>query len=238
MFRFAILAAVTFAVLASGCSVGDTTVIDSSKESPGITVTGEGSVFGTPDIAVVTLGADATAATVADARSQAGQSMDAMLKALKDGGVADKDVQTTSFTVQPQYGFSKQQQTLTGFIVSNVATVKIHNIDKTGELIDAAVGAGGNSARVNSLQFTIDDPATLESQARVKAMAQAKSRAATLAKAGGLVLGKPRSISEGGAATPITFSGSVPGGLAAAGTPIQVGQLEVQISVSVVYGLN
>jgi uncharacterized protein YggE len=238
MFRFAGLLAVVLAFAAAGCS-GGTTILDSNQAPPGITVTGEGSVFGTPDIAVVTLGAEANAATVSDARSQAGQSMDAMLKALKDGGVADKDVQTTRFSVQPQYDFTKQQQTIIGFIVSNIATIKIRDINKTGELIDAAVGAGGNSARVENLQFTIDDPSALEDQAREKAMAQAKSRAGTLAKAGGLVLGKPRSITEGGGVAPVPFNQSAfQDAAAASGTPIQVGQLEVNVQVSVVYGLD
>jgi uncharacterized protein YggE len=239
MFRFAGLLAVVLAFAAAGCS-GSTTILDSSQASPGITVTGEGSVFGTPDIAVVTLGAEANAATVSDARSQAGQSMDAMLKALKDGGVAEKDVQTTRFSVQPQYDFTKQQQTIIGFIVSNIATIKIRDIDKTGELIDAAVGAGGDRTRVENLQFTIDDPATLEDQAREKAMAEAKSKADALAKAGGVQLGKPRSITEGGGVTPIAFDQSA-FREAAAGAPstqIQVGQLEVTVQVSVVYGLD
>jgi hypothetical protein len=189
---------------------------------------------------VLTLGAESDAATVADARAQASESMDAMLKALKDGGVADKDVQTTRFSVQPKYDYTNNKQDIIGFTVSNIATVKVRDIDKTGELIDAAVTAGGNRARVESLNFTIDDPSALESQAREKAMAEAKSKADTLAKAGGITIGKPRSITEGGGAVPITFAEDSLRSAAAdaPNTPIDIGQLEVQISVSVVYGLD
>ncbi len=222
-----------------GCGT-KTTVVTNSSETPGITVSGQGSVFGAPDVAVATLGVQADATSVADARSMAATSMDAMVKALKDGGVVDKDIQTTQFSVDPRYDYTNNKQTLIGFTVNNIATVKIHDINKTGELIDAAVSAGGDLARVQSLQFTIDDPSTLQGQARQKAMADAKSRATTLAQAAGVQLGAPRSINEGGWPTPITFTGAaIPGALdQTRTTPIQTGQLEVQVTVSVIYGLK
>jgi uncharacterized protein YggE len=222
-----------------GCGT-KTTVVTNSSETPGITVSGQGSVFGAPDVAVATLGVQADATSVADARSMAATSMDAMVKALKDGGVVDKDIQTTQFSVDPRYDYTNNKQTLIGFTVNNIATVKIHDINKTGELIDAAVSAGGDLARVQSLQFTIDDPSTLQGQARQKAMADAKSRATTLAQAAGVQLGAPRSINEGGGPTPITFTGAaIPGALdQTRTTPIQTGQLEVQVTVSVIYGLK
>jgi len=215
MFRLIALLTVALAFAAIACG-GGTTVINSNQTSPGITVAGEGKVSGTPDVAIVTLGAEANAKTVAAARDDAAGSMNAMLKALKDGGVADKDVQTTRFTVQPQYDYTKQQQTITGFTVSNIATVKIRAIDKTGELVDAAVTAGGDQARVENLVFTIDDPSALQSQAREKAMADAKQKADALAKAGGVQIGKPRSINESGAVTPIQYDAATFQSLAAA----------------------
>jgi uncharacterized protein len=233
-------AAVLLSVLALGCD-SKTTVLTSGSDKPGITVSGEGSAFGTPDVAVATLGVQSSASTVADARTRATDSMDAMLKALKDGGVADKDIQTTQFSVDPQYDYSNNKQTITGFMVNNMVTAKIHNIDKTGELIDAAVRAGGDQARVQSLQFTMDDPASLQGEARKKAMTDAHNRAQTLADAAGASVGAPRSITEGGGAMPITLSAADLSQRSAAGAPavpIQTGQLEVKINVSVVYELK
>jgi uncharacterized protein YggE len=238
--KISLLLGVTAALsmLALGCR-SDTTVMTNSSEKPGITVSGEGSVYGQPDVAVATLGVQATAATVADARSQASDKMDAMLSALKNGGVAEKDIQTTQFSIDPQYDFSNNRQTLTGFMVNNIVSVKIHNIDKTGELIDAAVSAGGDQARVQGLQFTIDDPSSLKDEARKKAMTDAHGRAQTLADAAGATLGGARSITEGGGATPITFGAADMAKLAAAPTtPIETGQLQVTIDVSVVYELK
>jgi uncharacterized protein YggE len=231
-------AALALSLFTLGCGT-KTTVLTGNNDKPGITVSGEGSVFGAPDVAVATLGVQADATSVGDARSKAATSMDAMVKALKDGGVADKDIQTTQFSVDPRYDYSGNKQTLIGFTVSNIATVRIHDINKTGELIDAAVAAGGDLARVQGLQFTIDDPSALQNQARQKAMADAKSRADTLAQAAGVQLGAPRSISEGGGATPITFGAAdIARATGAPNTPIQTGQLEVQVTVSVVYELK
>lgn len=233
-----LLAAAVLGLLAAACT--ETTVLPPEREEPGITVTGSGSAFGAPDVAVLTLGVEAEAKSVGDARSQAAEAMDGMLRALKDGGVDDKDIQTTRFSVQPVYDYTKERQELRGFLVSNIATVKVREIDKTGELIDAALVAGGDRARVESLQFTIDDPSALEDEARKEAMAEARSKAETLAEAAGVELGPPRSISEGGGPVPIPFERALAAGHAAeeVPTPIELGELEVQVQVSVVYGLE
>jgi uncharacterized protein YggE len=203
-------------------------------------VSGSGSVLGEPDIALVTLGVEADAASVGEARQQAADSMNAMLDALKEGGVAEEDLQTTSFSVQPRYDFRDGRQTLLGFTVSNLVTAKIRNIDDTGDLVDAAIEAGGNLARVQNLQFTIDDPASLQDEARREAMADARSKAETLADAAGVGLGDARSINESGGVVAFDFAErglALPAGDAAA-SPIQVGELEVRVDVQVVYGLK
>jgi uncharacterized protein YggE len=230
------LGGLAFAALA--CST-ETSVVMPDQQAPGVSVTGEGSAFGEPDVAVVTLGVEAQADSVGVARDQAATSMDAMLGALKDGGVEEKDIQTARFSVQPLYDFTDGRQILRGFAVSNIVTAKIREIDATGDLLDAAIIAGGDLARVDSLQFTIDDPSQLEEQARVEAMGDARSKAEALAQAGGVDLGEPRSISEGGGAVPVTFEGA--GAFQAADearTPIELGELEVRVNVQVVYGLE
>jgi len=226
------------ALAALACST-ETSVVTPDQQAPGVSVSGEGSVFGEPDVAVVTLGVDAQADSVGAAREEAATAMDAMLSALKDGGVEEKDIQTARFSVQPLYDFTDGKQVLRGFSVSNIVTAKIRDIDTTGDLLDAAITAGGDLARVDSLLFTIDDPSTLEAQARVDAMEDARGKAETLAQAGGVGLGDPRSISEGGGAVPLTFEGAE--ALQAADTarsPIELGELEVRVNVQVVYGLE
>ena len=219
----------------------ETPVLPSDRESsPGISVSGIGSVFGEPDVAILTLGVEAQADSVGEARAKAAEAMDAMLTVLKDGGVEDSDIQTSRFSVEPRYNFRDGEQELIGFFVNNLVTVKIRDIDETGTLIDDVVGAGGDLTRVQNLRFTIDDPEELQQEARRLAMENAKSKAETLADAGGVDLGAPRSISESGGARALTFRADAFAAefAADASTPIEVGELEVQIQVQVVYGLD
>lgn len=233
-----LLTAVALGLLALACT-SETTVLPADQEPPGIAVTGSGSAFGEPDVAVLTLGVEAEAESVGKARSQAAEAMDAVLDALKEGGVADEDIQTTRFSVQPRYDFTGRRQVLRGFAVNNIVTAKIRSIDDTGGLIDAALGAGGDLARIENLRFTIDDPSELEDEARQEAVAEARHKAEALAQAAGVELGPPRTISESRPApVPIGFSRAAFEAEQAVETPIELGELEVQVSVQVVYELR
>lgn len=236
---FVLLTAAALGIAALGCTT-ETTVVTPDQQSPGVTVSGTGSVFGEPDVAVLSLGVSAQAQSVGEARTQAAGAMNAMLDALKQGGIAEKDIQTARLSVQPMYDYIDGKQVLRGFSVDNTVIAKLRSIDDTGTVIDAALAAGGNLARIDSLQFTIDDPTSLEDQARTKAMADAGRKAGTLAEAGGVKLGNPRSISEGGGVQPVPFAGAELAAVhgEAAQTPIQLGELEVRIDVQVAYELK
>jgi uncharacterized protein YggE len=236
-----ILAIAATALLAFACT--ETTVVPSdSQVASGISVSGTGSVFGEPDIAVLSLGVEAEADSVAEARAEAAEAMDAIMSSLRDGGVEEEDIQTSRFSVYPRYDFRENEQVLLGFTVENTVIVKIRNIDDTGTLLDASIEAGGDLTRVDDLRFTIDDPTALKDEARRMAMQDARSRAETLAEAGGVSLGDPRSISESGGPQPIPFDEARFAGAEVAAdladTPISLGELEVQISVQVQYEID
>ena len=234
-----LIALLAVGLLALACT--ETTLLQSDRDqSPGISVSGTGSVFGEPDVAILTLGVEAQADSVGEARAEAAEAMDAMVTVLKDSGVEDSDIQTSRFSVEPRYNFRDGEQELIGFFVNNLVTVKIRDIDETGTLIDDVVEAGGDLTRVQNLRFTIDDLEELQQEARRLAMENAKSKAETLADAGGVELGAPRSISESGGARALTFRADAFAAefAADASTPIEVGELEVQIQVQVVYGLD
>lgn len=234
-----LIAAAALGALALACT-DETTVLPPNNESPGVTVSGSGSVFGEPDVALLSLGVEARARSVAEARGQAAEAMDAMLIALKDGGVADEDIQTTRFTVQPEFDFINDRQVLRGFVVTNTVTAKIRTIDNTGQLLDGALEAGGDLARVESLQFTIDDPSPLQDQARREAVEEARAKAETLAEAAGVELGRPRTITESGGPVPIPFETAAFDDTAQEleRTPIETGELEVRIDVQIAYDLE
>lgn len=228
---------IVVALAAFGCAHGGA---GAPPPSPTIEVEGTGSVMGVPDVAVLRLGVSAEAPSVADARQRAAQAMGAMLEALERGGVEEKDIQTSRLSVEPRYEYSDRTPRITGFVVTNVATVKVRAMDRTGKLLDGALAAGGNEARLESLRFTIDDPAALQSEARQAAVKEARKKALTLAKAAGVSLGAPLTIIEGTSRpTPVAYMERAALARAeAAPTPVQPGELEVSVDVRVIFRID
>jgi len=210
------------------------------QQQTGLSVSGTGNVYVTPDISVVTLGVEAEAITVADAQKQAGDAMNAVMNALTANGIADKDVQTTNFSIQPVWNYTagingSSQRTLEGYQVSNIVNVTIRNVDNTGTIIDAVTVAGGDLTRVNNISFTVENPKPYNNQARALAIKDAMDKAQQMATGASVSLGKLLYISESG--------GSVPAFMAykeAAGsdTSISSGQLAISLSVQVVYAIE
>jgi uncharacterized protein len=236
-------AAVALAVLTVGC--GDkTTRIETAgaQMQTGISVQGEGKVSGKPDVAKLSLGVTSEADTVQAARDRAATALDGIIKALKNNGVADKDIQTQQLSIQPQYDYNNGTQRLRGFQVTNVLSVTLRDINKTSQAVDDAVTAGGNETTIQGLSFTIDNPDDLKQQAREMAVADAKAKAETLAKTAGVSLGAAMNISEGSTAPPVFYDRSAAGAVApstgAPSTPIQPGELDVTVDVSITWAIQ
>ena len=222
-------------------TAGEQSIININNQQ-GIMVSGEGKVTVQPDIATVSLGVSAQAATVADAQSQAATAMDKVVKALTGSGIDSKDIQTQYFSIAPQYRFDNvtQQSSITGYQVSNTVTVKIRSVDKTGSIIDAVAAAGGDNTRINGISFSVDQPAQYYTQARTLAMNDAKTKAQSLASLGGVSLGKAIYITESSSSPPIPYPVAA-GGIAAAPaptTPISPGQTDITLDVQVLYAIQ
>jgi len=232
----------------------------------GIWVSGEGQVPVTPDIAILNLGVTAQASTVAAAQSQAVEAMDKVMSALTSNGVDQKDIQTQYFSIQqltpliPPIPYNSAPETssgsangaslvipveppgqpITGYEVSNVVTVKIRAIDKTGAIIDAAVAAGGDLLSINEVTFSVDQPDQYYAQARQLAMNDAKAKANQLAELAGVTLGKATYISES-SSTPILYPAqafSTQAVTSSATTPINPGQTDIIVDVQVAYAIQ
>lgn len=222
-----------------GC--GDTITLNPSAQwAEGIQVSGTGSAFGPPDLAILNLGVSAEERTVEAAREVAARAMQGIIDSVKGNGVAEDDIHTQQFSIQPRYDYSNGEQILRGYMVTNTVSVRIRNMDSVGGVIDDAAIAGGDETRINSIQFTIDDPTALQAEARVDAMADAQAKAATLADEGGVTLGDPISISESSGSTPPTYYDDRNKYAAepAYETPIETGTLEVRVTVSVIYAID
>jgi uncharacterized protein YggE len=225
----------------SACKGAETIVNAPGASTTGLSVSGTGHAFGPPDIILIQLGVQTEARTVGDAREQAASAAQAVIDSVKKNGVDDKDVRTTQFSVQPQYDTSRSgTPTIRGYRVINTLSVKVRKLDNASKVIDDAAAAGGNSTVVNSIAFSIDDPTQLQAVARSDAMKQAKAKADQLAKLGGVSAGKPKSIVEGGAVSPIFTNQAAVSAprLADTSTPIESGQLDITVTVNVMYEIQ
>ena len=232
------------AILALGVACTPTTevtVAGNGAATQGIAVAGEGSVSVAPDIALVNLGVEVTAGTVADARSQAADAMDAMQGAMNDEGVEDKDIQTQYFNIYPQYQYADNKAPeIVGYTVSNTVQVKIRNLDSVSAVLDGAIAAGGDAVRVNGISFTIEDPEEFLADARREAVENAREHAQVLADAAGVELGDAISINEstnynGGLYYPAAERADAGMG---GSTPVNPGEQELRVNVTVVYGIK
>ncbi len=213
----------------------------SGDQQTGLSVSGTGDVYAKPDIALISLGVQGEAKTVAEAQQQANEAMSAIMAALSAKGVAVKDIQTTSYSIQPIYEYPPKldgttQRTLVGYQVSNIVTVTVRNVDNAGAIIDAVTAAGGDLTIVNNISFTVEDPKPYTDQARQLAIQDAIAKAKQMASVAGVNLGKLINISESGGyvPTPVAYRDSAVSGA----TSISSGQLEISVSVQLVYTLE
>lgn len=216
-----------------------------SQQNVGLWVTGEGKVTAVPDIALLRLGIEAEAKTVAAAQREAAEAMDKVMKALKSNGVSEKDIQTQRFSIYPVRRWIEREdrEEIIGYRVTNIVVAKIKKIDKAGTVIDAVAEAGGDLARVENISFTVDDPAPYYKEAREKAVEDAMAKAKQIAEVAGINLGKPIYISEGAAYVPpirdlYKEGAAVPAPSELPPTPISPGELEFQLTVQMVYEID
>lgn len=202
-----------------------------------ISVSGEGKVSAKPDIGQVNLSVVSESKTVAVAQKDNTEKMNKIIKAMKDLGVEEEDLKTTNYNVSPNYQYHDGKSEIIGYQIAQTLEVKIRDLEKVGDILNQAAVAGAN--QVGSLSFTFDDPEKLNTEARQKAIDNAKTKAQDLAKALGVSLGKVVSFSESsyGQPTPMYYANEALGkGVDSAPTPeVQTGENEINISVSLSY---
>lgn len=168
-----------------------------------ITVSAEGKVTATPDVALISLSVETRGATVAQVQADNTKKMNDITDFVKQSGVADKDVTTSQYNLYPNYTYDPRtgKQTQNGYTLTQTLTVKIRKLDSAGTILAGAIDRGAN--QVGQLSFTIDDPEALMQQARLQAVAKARAKAETLAQAAGAKLGKLASFSESPSNVPV-----------------------------------
>ncbi len=206
---------------------------------PMISVTGEAKVSVAPDLAEVNGGVTTQAKTAREASDSNNKAMAAVLAALKSTGIADADVRTSRLSLQPQVSPMRSgadMPTIVGYRASNSVTVRVRDIARVAETVDALLAAGANE--IGGVNFMISNASKWLDEARPKAIADARRKAEIYAKAAGVSVGAPLSISEEGSSGPIAPRGFVQGMAAAAPTPIAAGDETLTITISVAYEIK
>ena len=227
--------AITLAVVTlTGCDSKVGPVAASPRQ---VTVVGSGHVQGAPDTVTADVGIEVVAPDATAAMNQTSERQRSVIDALTADGIDAKDISTTAVNLQPQYG---ENSVITGYRANNSLQVTIRKLDAASGALATILNAGGNTTRINAVNFSIADDSTLVSDARARAFDDAKNRAEQYADLSGLSLGKVISISEvPGAASPRPVQMPAPQSDAmASSVPLQPGEQTVGFSVTAIWELT
>jgi hypothetical protein len=200
-----------------------------------ISTTGEATVSVAPDLAQIDGGVTSEAKTAREASDANNAAMGKVLLALKSAGIEEKDFQTSRLSLQPQSAPNRPgPPTIVGYRASNRVTVRLREVAKLANVIDTMVSAGAND--IGGINFMVSQASKLLDEAREQAIADARRKAEIYAKAAGVMLGAPLSISEEGAPGPIPYRKMVAG--MAVSAPVAQGEETLRITVSVSWAIK
>jgi uncharacterized protein YggE len=207
-----------------------------------LSVSGSGKVSMAPDIAYINIGVHSEGSSAAETVKQNNEQTAKVIAALKAFGVAEKDIHTINFSIYPQqqYDFEGKPTGEIKYMVDNTVNVTARDLDKLGDLLDAAVQAGANS--ISGIQFDVEDKSAAYSQARKAAIANARAIAEELAQAAGVSLGAVQTISVYGS-SPVAVEYQVklmeaPMLADASSVPVSPGEMVIIVEASVVYEIQ
>ena len=203
-------------------------------------VTASGEVTRVPDVAVISAGVVTRQQTASSAIQENSTRMERVLAALKKAGVAERDIQTSSLSLSPEYRYQENQPPqLVGYTASNQVSIRFRDIRNSGKILDALVAEGAN--QINGPSLTIDKPEAALDEARQQAIANGRARAELYARALGKRVARVVSVSEGGGNYPVPPPMPVMMEARMAGqadTKVVPGEQKLQVSVSMVFDLQ
>lgn len=210
---------------------------------PTMSMSGTAEISVSPDQATVTTGVTSQAETAREALTANNEAMAALIDVLKQAGIDDKDIQTSGFSVQPQYVYSDARDEngynrppeIASYQVSNNVTIIVRDLESLGPTLDQVVSAGSNT--ISGISFGLTDKSDVLDQARRQAFANAKAKAELYATEAGVELGNIVSITEqgGGNQPPVPYAAMRMD--AAESVPVQAGQVGYSMTVSVSWEL-
>ncbi|MDO8600789.1 MAG: SIMPL domain-containing protein, partial [bacterium] len=231
----------------------------SDREPFQISVSGEGKIAAKPDVAMLSATVRTEKTALKDAQKENSETSQKVVNFLKSSGVAEKDIRTSYYNISPQYQYNDcsrvqieiypprpclplDKPRIVGYQIMNVYEIKVRDLEKAGEVLEGVVSAGANE--VSGLSFMIDDEDALRADARKEAIDDARAKAKILAKQLGVRLGRIVSFSEGGQSPPIFYERGLAvaeagkGGDTAVPVPVEAGEQEILVSVTIVYEMK
>ncbi len=202
-----------------------------------ISITGEAKISVPPDLAQIDGGVTNEAKTAREASDANNKAMGAVLAALKNAGIPERDIQTSRLSLQPQFSSKAPggTQQITSYHASNRVTVTVRDIAKVASTIDALTGSGAND--IGGINFMVSQASKLLDDARTQAFNDARRKAEIYARAANVELGTPLSIAEEGTPQPVMFR-RMATAMAAAPTPVAAGEETLHVAVSVTYEIK
>jgi uncharacterized protein len=230
----ALAAAIAVAALLTAPALAETAPAETAPPAV-ISVTGEATVSVVPDQAQIDGGVTSEAKTAREASDANNAAMGKVLLALKGAGIEEKDVQTSRLSLQPQSAPNRTgPAAIVSYRASNRVTVRLRDVTKVAGVIDTLVGAGANE--IGGINFVVSQASKLLDEAREQAIADARRKAEIYARAAGVTLGAPLSISEEGSPGPMPFRKMAAG--MAASAPVAQGEETLAVTVSVSWAIK
>lgn len=222
--------------VARGSSPASTT---SPFNEQGLTVTGEGKSYVTPDVAKIDFGVSTEAKNLADSQKLNSEAIAKIKDALQAFSIEAKDIKTLYYTINPEYNYiSSRAPQLRGYTTRHTIEVTVRKLEDADSVVQTLGNSG--ATEVNQVQFTVDDPSEVQNDAREKAIAQAKEKAKQLAELSGAHLGRIISISENTPDINVPYPTKYAEGMGGGGPSIglEEGSMAVTSNVTITYSLN
>ncbi len=223
-------------VIAAVAFLGETLGHSRSSSTATISVTGSGTVTGTPNTMSFQMGVQTIASSAAAALSENNVKTAALEASLLKNGVTKKNLQTSDLSI---YANTNSSGAITGFTASDDLNVTTHQLSKAGAAIDAAAHAAGNGVQLSGVTFSISNQSKYLARARARAIQNARTEASQIAKGGGTTLGSIVKVvdEENTGSTGIVYPFTQFASAAAKSVPVQAGSQSISVQVKVVYSL-
>ena len=240
--KHALLAAASLAaaVIPAAAEAQQAAAITQTIAGTRLDISATGEVTRVPDLAIITAGVVTRSATAGGAIQQAATRMARVREALRQAGIADRDIQTSNISLEPQYTYANNQPPkLNGYAASNQLSIRFRDIENTGKILDALVAQGAN--QINGPNLTIDKPEAALDEARAKAVAAARARADLYARSLGMRVVRVVSVSESGGSFPVPPPMPMYAraeAAQAADSKIEAGEQKLQVNLAVTFELQ